>query len=80
MSKWRYIPSHQLNRQHTGKPTKLLLKNGKVIYGTIKEIRKNGIIFLPINNQSRKKKNMQSTLIFFPIFIPIGFFIPFIIF
>jgi hypothetical protein len=75
MKKFKYVPPHQLNSKHIGKPTKLLLKNGKEIYGTIKEIRKNGIVFIPVN------KKTQSSLFFPPfIFVPFGFFTPFIIF
>jgi hypothetical protein len=74
MSKFKYVPPHQLSSKHLGKPTKLLLKNGKEIYGTIKEIRKNGIIFIPAN------KEVQSSLFFPFFFFPFGFFFPFIIF
>jgi hypothetical protein len=71
MSKFKYIPPNKLSQKHVGKPTKLVLKNGKKIYGTIKEIRKNGIIFIPATTSAQ---------IFFPIFFPFGFFFPFIIF
>jgi hypothetical protein len=74
MAKFKYVPPHQLGAKHLGKPTKLVLKNGKEIYGTIKEIRKNGIVFIPA------KKGVQSNLFFPIIFVPIGFFFPFIIF
>ncbi|MGA9175242.1 MAG: hypothetical protein WBZ33_14895 [Thermoactinomyces sp.] len=71
MSKFKYIPPNQLSQKHVGKPTKLVLKNGKEIYGTIKEIRKNGIIFIQATT---------TTQIFSPFFFPFGFFFPFIIF
>jgi hypothetical protein len=73
MSKFKYVPPHQLGPEHIGKPTKLVLKNGKTMYGTIKEIHKNGILFIHAD------KGTHSSL-FFPFFFPFGFFIPFIIF
>ncbi|SEM96793.1 hypothetical protein [Lihuaxuella thermophila] len=73
MSKTKYLPPQQLSAKHLGKPTKLLLKNGKVLYGTIKEIRSNGIIFIPASEVRSK--------LFVPfIFFPFGFFVGFVIF
>ncbi|MBA4494780.1 hypothetical protein ACFO25_17290 [Paenactinomyces guangxiensis] len=79
MSKLQYVPPHQLGRQHVGKPMKLLLKNGKEIYGTIKEVRKNGVVFIPAAAASRHQTGANQFFGWF-IFIPFGFFIPFLIF
>jgi hypothetical protein len=73
MSKFKYVPPHQLGSEHIGKPTKLVLKNRKVIYGTIKEIRTDGIVFIHANKEAHSS-------LFFAFFFPFGFFIPFIIF
>ncbi|RAL26069.1 hypothetical protein [Thermoflavimicrobium daqui] len=83
MKKFKYVPPHQLNLQHIGKPTKLLLKNGKVLYGTIKEVRKNGIIFIPAQYSTQRSNRQTHTSWFrfiFPIFIPFRFFVPIFIF
>jgi hypothetical protein len=83
MGNFKHLPRHQLTHQHIGKPMKLVLKNGEVIYGAIKEVRNNGIIFIPVNTPLLKKHKADSKgffpFIFFPIFLPFLFFIPFLI-
>jgi hypothetical protein len=83
MQKYQYLPHGKLGTHHIGKPLKLVLKNGKTIYGTISKVRNNGIVFIPINANAVKNKNARSQwffpFLFFPIFIPFLFFIPFLI-
>ncbi|BCU81713.1 hypothetical protein JIR001_14990 [Polycladomyces abyssicola] len=72
MPRFQYVPPRQLSQEHVGKPMKLILKNGKVMYGVIKEIKKDGIVFKPIKTQVSKSQ------FFFPFF-PFFFFFPFLI-
>ncbi|WP_028775427.1 hypothetical protein [Shimazuella kribbensis] len=81
MSSLQYLPHHQLGGKHIGSPMKLVLKNGQVIYGVIKELHSKGIVFIPV--QAKKRKGKAKTQWFFPlfpIFIAFIFFIPFLIF
>ncbi|MBA4541626.1 MULTISPECIES: hypothetical protein [Thermoactinomyces] len=78
MVRYRYIPNDQLT-QAIGKPIMLRLKNGKKLYGTIDEVRKNGIMFLPARVGSRGSSGQAEVRLFVPFFIPFGFFVPFLI-
>ncbi len=75
MATLQFVPYHRLKR-HTHQPMLLYLRNKKTLVGAIKEVRKNGILFIasPIN----KKSDTKSSL-FFPIFIPFVIFLPFLI-
>lgn len=74
----QYVPRHQLKTRHIGKPVKLILINGKTIYGVIKEIHQNGIVFIPA--QKKRKKNKANAKWFLPIFIPFFIIVPFFFF
>ncbi|MCH5583996.1 hypothetical protein MK805_03335 [Shimazuella sp. AN120528] len=81
MSTLQYIPHHKLGTKHIGKPMKLVLKNGKVIYGVIKELHQKGIVFIPVQvKKERGKAKAQWFFPLFPIFLPFLFFIPFLFF
>lgn len=75
----KYVPPSQLNRSHIGKPMMLRLKNGSEVYGTMKEIHKNGIVFVP---SKLKNDNVQTSQFFpfVPFFVPFFFFVPFVFF
>jgi hypothetical protein len=75
MATLRFVPHHQLKR-HTHQPMLLYLRNKKRLFGAIKEVRKNGILFVasPMN----KKSDVKSSL-FVPIFLPFVIFLPFLI-
>ncbi|MXQ53727.1 hypothetical protein [Shimazuella alba] len=80
MSSLQYLPHHQLSAKHIGKPMKLVLKNGKVIYGTIQTLHQKGIVFIPVQAEKKKGKvDAQRFFPLFPIFIPFLFFLPFLI-
>jgi hypothetical protein len=79
MVHYKYIPHHQLPKQ-IGKPVMLRLKSGKELYGSISEVRKNGIMFLPVHVRTRSSSDQAKTKLFFvPIFVPFAFFVPFLI-
>jgi ferredoxin-thioredoxin reductase catalytic subunit len=60
---------------------KLVLKNGRVIYGVIKELHQKGIVFIPVQIKKKKEKaDAQWFCPLFPIFLPFFFFIPFFFF
>ncbi|OYD06709.1 hypothetical protein [Paludifilum halophilum] len=79
---WKPIAADQLNASHLGKPTKIRLKNGKEIYGSIKKVDKKGIWFIPVNRKRAQKQEVRTNFFLFPflIFLPFGFFTPFILF
>lgn len=80
MNQFKYIPARRLTRQHIGKFMKLRLKNGTEIYGAIKEIRKDGIVFMSVSTKSSRARSRSIPFIIVPIFVPFDFFFPFIIF
>lgn len=78
-NRYKYIPPHQLKKKHIGKSMKIHLKNKKVLYGSIKEIRTDGILFLPKQKRSNKiRTQFFWPILIVPIFIPFGFFFPFL--
>ncbi|SMO33332.1 hypothetical protein [Melghirimyces algeriensis] len=70
----RFIPAHKIGKEHIGKPAMIRLRNGAVLYGTVKKVRNNGIIFVPIRKHQPRNQT-KANLFFFPfLFIPFFFF------
>jgi hypothetical protein len=67
------INSRDLDRGHFGRPMMLLLPGGVQVFGTLREIHRNGIVFAA-------SSDVRQLFFIFPFIIPISpflFFIPF---
>ncbi|PTX63255.1 hypothetical protein C8P63_104100 [Melghirimyces profundicolus] len=74
--KRKFVPSHRINKKQIGKPAMIRLRNGAVLFGTVREVRNNGVMFIPVSaKHPLTGKQAKTSLFFFPIiFIPFFFF------